>query len=130
MAFEALPSWIIQIFDNGFTYVLSFIFILASYENENDIKKKTGKSSQILVILNNTFKPTLVHKVLETKVHNALAFHILLYGSEIWTLIKGLKMIDINRGEILQNNSRVHPFWLQKEWRKFGKFNEKLRWYK
>ena len=41
-------------------------------------------------------------------------------------------MIDINRGEILQNNSRVHPFWLHKERRNFEELkaervDEKLR---
>jgi len=49
--------------------------------------KKLSNFSQILEILNNTSKPTLVSKFLRIKVCNALALPIL-YRSEIWTLIK------------------------------------------
>ena len=40
-------------------------------------------------------------------------------GSEIWILRKKRykKTIGINLDEIFQKNSRVQPFWPQKEWR-------------
>ena len=57
-----------------------------SYENEKDIKQKVVKFAQILGILNNTSKPTLVQESSRIKVQNALAVTILLYDSEIWTL--------------------------------------------
>ena len=45
-------------------------------------------AKKILVILNNTFKPTLAHKFSTIKVYSALVLPILLYGIEIWTLRK------------------------------------------
>jgi hypothetical protein len=57
-----------------------------SYEYEKDFQQEVAKFAQILGILNNTFKPTLVQKSLRIKVYNALSLPILLYGSEIWTL--------------------------------------------
>jgi hypothetical protein len=54
-----------------------------SYENEKDIQQKVAKFAQILGILNNTSKPTLVQKSSRIKVRNALAVTILLYDSEI-----------------------------------------------
>ena len=56
-----------------------------------------------------------------------MAVPIILYGSEIWT-IKQNKMIDINRDEIFQKNSRVHLFWPQKEWRNFGEVESRTIW--
>jgi hypothetical protein len=47
--------------------------------------KKVAKFVQMLGILNNTFKPTLVKKFSKMKIYNALALPILLYGGEIWT---------------------------------------------
>jgi len=47
--------------------------------------------AQILGILNNTFKPTLVQKLSRKKVYNALALSILLYGSKIWMFRKNDK---------------------------------------
>jgi len=44
--------------------------------------------SQVLGILNNTFKPNLAQKFLKIKAYNALSLPIPLYGSEIWTLRK------------------------------------------
>jgi len=41
--------------------------------------------SQVLGILKNTFKPTLVQKFSRIKVYNALALLNILFGSEIWT---------------------------------------------
>lgn len=52
-----------------------------SFENE-----KVATFFQILEILNNTFKPTLVQKSSGMKVHNVLTSPILLYGNEVWTL--------------------------------------------
>jgi len=43
---------------------------------------------ELLGILNNIFKPTLVQKFARIKVYNELALAILLYGSEIWALKK------------------------------------------
>jgi len=42
-------------------------------KSEKNIQQKVDKFSQILGILNNTFKPTLVQKFSRTKVYNALA---------------------------------------------------------
>jgi GR25 family glycosyltransferase involved in LPS biosynthesis len=57
-----------------------------SCENEKNIQQNLENFSQILGILNNTFKLTLVQKFSRIKVYNALVFLNLLYGSEIWTL--------------------------------------------
>jgi hypothetical protein len=46
-----------------------------------DIQQKPAKYAKVLVILNNTFKATLIQKCSRL---NALAVPILLYGSEIW----------------------------------------------
>ena len=47
-----------------------------------------AKFAQILGILNNNFKPTLVQKFSRIRVYNALDLPTNLYGSEIWTLEK------------------------------------------
>jgi hypothetical protein len=44
-----------------------------SYENEKDIQQKPVKFAQLLGIINNTFKPTLVQKFPRTEAYNALA---------------------------------------------------------
>jgi hypothetical protein len=67
----------------------------SSNENEKAIQQKLSKFPQILGILN--IKPTLVQKFSRMKMYNAFALPILLYGSEIWTLKKRLKTIDISR---------------------------------
>ena len=41
--------------------------------------------------------------------------------------IKIIKTIDISPDEIFQN-SRVHPFWPQKEWRNFGRVESRTVW--
>jgi hypothetical protein len=56
-----------------------------SYENEKDNQQKLAEFAQMLGILNNIFKPTLVQKSSRIKVYNALTLLILLYGSENWT---------------------------------------------
>jgi hypothetical protein len=65
---------------------------------------------QMRAVLNNTSKPTLVKDFSKIKAQNALAFPIILYGSEIWTPIKFIKKIGIKRNEIFQKNSRVQHF--------------------
>jgi len=55
-------------------------------ETTFETTQKLTNISQILGILNNIFKPTLVQKFSRIKVHNGLAFYILLHGSEIRTL--------------------------------------------
>jgi hypothetical protein len=54
-----------------------------AYGSEKDIQQKVAKFAQVLGILNNTFKRTLVQKSSRIKVYNALALPILLHGSEI-----------------------------------------------
>jgi hypothetical protein len=49
---------------------------------------KLAKFSQILGILKNTFKPTLIQKFSRIRINNELALPILLYGNEIWALRK------------------------------------------
>jgi hypothetical protein len=44
-----------------------------SYKNEKDFQQKVAKLVQILGILNNTFKPTVVQKSSRITVYNALA---------------------------------------------------------
>jgi hypothetical protein len=46
----------------------------------------------MLGTLNNTFKPTLAQKCSRTKVYNAQAVPISLYGIEIWALRKKDKL--------------------------------------
>ena len=59
-----------------------------SYNNEKDVQQKVTKVAHILRILNNAFKPNLVHKSSRIKVCNALAVPFILYEREIWTLTK------------------------------------------
>jgi hypothetical protein len=56
-----------------------YLYCEISSENEKDIQQKPAKFAEILGILNNTFKPTLVQKFSRMKVYNALALPILLY---------------------------------------------------
>jgi hypothetical protein len=56
--------------------------------NEKDALRRLAKFAQTLEILNNIFKPILVQEFSRIKESNALAVHILLYGSEIWSLRK------------------------------------------
>jgi alanine-alpha-ketoisovalerate/valine-pyruvate aminotransferase len=49
-----------------------------SYGNGRDIQQRLSKFAQILRILNNTFKPSLVQKFSTIKVYNTLALPILL----------------------------------------------------
>jgi hypothetical protein len=65
---------------------LKYLGCEISYENEKDIPQKVTKFAQILGILTNAFKPTLVLQSSRIRVRNALALPVLLYGSEIWTL--------------------------------------------
>jgi hypothetical protein len=80
---------------NSFKYLGSEI----SYESDKDIQQKLAEFAQVLGILNNVFKPTLVLKFSRIEVQNSLPVPILLYGSEIWTL-RG-------RGKGIRNN--WHP---------------------
>ena len=51
---------------------------------EKDTQQELAKFVQILGILNNTFKPSLVQKFSRIKVYNALPITINLYEMEIW----------------------------------------------
>jgi hypothetical protein len=55
---------------------------------KKDTQQKRAKFAQVLGILKNTFKPTLLHVLSKLKAYNALALPILLYGSEISKLRK------------------------------------------
>ena len=68
----------------NFKYYDSEIFS----EYLEDIQKQQAKFFHVLEIPNNACKPNLVQKCSRTKVYNALALPSLLYGSEIWTLIR------------------------------------------
>jgi len=56
-----------------------------SYENEKDIQQTPAKFSQILGIINNNFKPTLVQKFSRIKVYDTLALPVLIYERQTWT---------------------------------------------
>ena len=43
-------------------------------------------------------------------------------------LEKWTKKIDKNGDEIFHNNSRLHPFWPQEEWRNFGRVERRTSW--
>jgi hypothetical protein len=91
MAFLGQDQVICKIIvDNKCLQVKTFKYLGCeiSFENEKDIQQNPEKCSQILGILNNTFKLTSVQKFSNIKGYNALALPILLYGSEIWTLRK------------------------------------------
>jgi hypothetical protein len=60
------------------------------YEYEK-VNHKTSKTAQLLGILNNTFKPTLIQKFSRIKVYNVLNLQIILYESEILNLRKNYK---------------------------------------
>ena len=83
---------------------------------------------ELLGILNNIFKPTLVQKFARIKVYNELALAILLYGSEIWALKKKDKTFVYKWDEIFQN-SLFHTFWPQKEWRNFLRVESRTSWW-
>jgi len=91
MAFLGQDQVIFKIIgDNKCLQVENFKYLGCeiSYENEKDIHQQNlEKCSQILGILNNTFRlrVTSVQKFSKIKVYNALSLPNLLYGSEIWT---------------------------------------------
>jgi len=55
------------------------------------IQQKLAKFAQTSGTIHNTFIPALVQKFSRKKVYKTLAVPILLYASEIWTLIKKRK---------------------------------------
>jgi hypothetical protein len=57
-----------------------------AFPSASPIQQKHAKIPQMMGILNNGVKPTLVHKFSRMKAYNALAVHILVHGSEILTL--------------------------------------------
>jgi hypothetical protein len=57
-----------------------------SYQEEKDIHSKITKFLQILGLLNNTLKPSLVQRGTRLKLYKTLALPTLLYGIEIWTI--------------------------------------------
>jgi len=91
MAFLGQDQVIFKIIgDNKCLQVENFKYLGCeiSYENEKDIHQQNPeKCSQILGILNNTFRlrVTSDQKFSKIKVHNALSLPNLLYESEIWT---------------------------------------------
>jgi len=78
------------------------------------------KFAQMLGILNETSKQTFVRKFSKIKVHNPLAPPIVLYGTEIWTLIKKdikrltsmeMKVLEEQPGELFLITKRMKKFW-------------------
>ena len=94
-------------------------------------KKKIAKFAQILGIPNNAFKLTLAQKFPRIKVCNALALPIISYGSEIWTLRKKRIKNDWHQRRLIFffQNSRLHTFWPPKEWRNFGRVENRTSWW-
>jgi hypothetical protein len=84
-----------------------------------EYSKKSRKFSDMLGIVNNSFKPTVVQKFSRLKVYYTLAFLVLLYGCDIRTLIKRMeKLTSIDMtvfrrttGYILCNHKRMKIFW-------------------
>jgi len=62
-----------------------------SYENGKDIQQKLAKFAQILGILQNTFKPTLVQKFSVIQVHNALSLPTLYMKAKFGPVEKIIK---------------------------------------
>ena len=58
-----------------------------SMKIKKNIQQNLTKFAQILGIVNNMYKLTLVQKFLRIKVYNALPLPTVLYESEIWTVI-------------------------------------------
>jgi hypothetical protein len=87
-----------------------------SYEHEKDIQQKLATVLQILGILINTFKPTLVQKCSRIRVYNALA-PPLLYGSEIWTIKRGKQTIYINQDEFFRRTLLLTIKGMKKFWK-------------
>jgi len=122
---------------NKYSQVRNFKYLSCeiSYDNEKEIFNNIRKFSEILGIINNTFKPTVVHKFSRIKVYKTLALSILSYWSEIRTLRKEDKKFDINRYVSFQKKSRYtlcdhkrnEEIW---EELKVETFDEKLRRYK
>jgi hypothetical protein len=68
-------------------YIIIIIIIISLVKFPMKTKmmfKKVAKFVQMLGILKNNIKPTLVKKFSKIKIYNALAPPILLYGGEIW----------------------------------------------
>ena len=59
---------------------------MISYEGELDIDNKLNNCLKITGILNNMFRPQKTFKKTRIKLYNTLAFPVLLYGSETWTI--------------------------------------------
>jgi len=57
-----------------------------SYEGELDSYNKLNNVLKITDILNNVFRPQKTFKKTTIKLHNTLAFPVLLYGSETWSV--------------------------------------------
>jgi hypothetical protein len=57
-----------------------------SYQEEADTHSEINKFLQILGLLNNTLKPSLVQRSTKLKLYKTLALPTLLCGSEIWTI--------------------------------------------
>jgi hypothetical protein len=67
---------------NTFTYLGCNI----SHQEEADIHSEINKFLQILGLLNNTMKPSLVQRSTKLKLYKTLARPTVLCGSEIWTI--------------------------------------------
>lgn len=111
----------------NFKYYDSEIFS----EYLEDIQKQQAKFFHVLEIPNNACKPNLVQKCSRTKVYNALALPSLLYGSEIWTLIRQdnkKKQLELFERNCFKRKPRTLLFWPQKERRNFWRDERRTSW--
>jgi hypothetical protein len=57
-----------------------------SYEGEKDLNIKAANFVEILGIINQIFKPSLVSKHTKIHIYKTLARPVLSYGSKAWTI--------------------------------------------
>jgi hypothetical protein len=57
-----------------------------SYEGEKDLSIKAANCVEVLGIINQIFKPSLVSRHTRIRIYKTLARPVLSYGSEAWTI--------------------------------------------
>jgi hypothetical protein len=70
---------------NNFTY----LDYKLSFQGEVDLPQKITKCSKTMGIINTVLKPTLVQKHTQICMYKTLAWPVLCYGSEAWTIRRG-----------------------------------------
>jgi hypothetical protein len=66
--------------------MFNYLGSMISYETELDIDNKLNNYFKITGILNNVVRPQKTLKKTRIKLYNTLAFPVLLYGSETWSI--------------------------------------------